>query len=179
MAGRTSVNASFYVYPEYGLRMETPSEVDSARTLPTRPLCRHRTQALGTSKHADPPGIYDQVCKIIKTKIDAGVYECSNSSIDRDGLQSLRKGESRFASSIVSNHSTQSPYNIPVFHHYRSTRRALRWPRVWRYPRSLRRLRRANHRRRLARLHDIPDTLRSLPLGYATHGLDEFGSYIP
>ena len=54
----------------------------------------------------------------------------------------------------------------------------LHWPRVWRYSRSLRRLRRANHRRRLARLHDIPDTLRSLPLGYATHGLDEFGSYI-
>ncbi len=27
-----------------------------------------------------PPGIFDQVCKIIKTKIDAGVYEPSNSS---------------------------------------------------------------------------------------------------
>ncbi len=27
-----------------------------------------------------PPGIFDQVCKIIKTKIDTGVYEPSNSS---------------------------------------------------------------------------------------------------
>ena len=27
-----------------------------------------------------PPGIYDEVCKIIKTKIAAGVYEPSNSS---------------------------------------------------------------------------------------------------
>ena len=27
-----------------------------------------------------PPGIYKDVCKIIQTKIDAGVYECSNSS---------------------------------------------------------------------------------------------------
>ncbi len=27
-----------------------------------------------------PPGIYDEVCKIIKSKIDAGVYEPSNSS---------------------------------------------------------------------------------------------------
>ncbi len=27
-----------------------------------------------------PPGIFDQVCKIIKTKIDAGVYEPLNSS---------------------------------------------------------------------------------------------------
>jgi hypothetical protein len=27
-----------------------------------------------------PPGIYEEVCGIIKTKIDAGVYECSNSS---------------------------------------------------------------------------------------------------
>ena len=27
-----------------------------------------------------PPGIYDEVCKIIRTKIDAGVYESSNSS---------------------------------------------------------------------------------------------------
>jgi hypothetical protein len=27
-----------------------------------------------------PPGIYDKVCKIIKTKIYAGVYERSNSS---------------------------------------------------------------------------------------------------
>ena len=27
-----------------------------------------------------PPGLYDEVCKVIKTKIDAGVYEPSNSS---------------------------------------------------------------------------------------------------
>jgi len=27
-----------------------------------------------------PPGIYEDVCKIIQTKIDAGVYERSNSS---------------------------------------------------------------------------------------------------
>ena len=26
-----------------------------------------------------PPGIYDKVCKIIHTKMDAGMYECSNS----------------------------------------------------------------------------------------------------
>ena len=27
-----------------------------------------------------PPGIYDEVCRIIKSKLDAGVYEPSNSS---------------------------------------------------------------------------------------------------
>ena len=27
-----------------------------------------------------PPGIYNEVCRVIKTKIDAGVYEPSNSS---------------------------------------------------------------------------------------------------
>ena len=27
-----------------------------------------------------PPGLYDEVCRVIKTKIDAGVYEPSNSS---------------------------------------------------------------------------------------------------
>jgi hypothetical protein len=39
-----------------------------------------------------PPGIYDQVCKIIKTKIDAGVYERSNSSYRSRWFTVLKKG---------------------------------------------------------------------------------------
>ncbi|OBZ70364.1 hypothetical protein A0H81_09645 [Grifola frondosa] len=31
-----------------------------------------------------PPGIFDEVCRIIRKKIEAGVYEPSNSSYDRD-----------------------------------------------------------------------------------------------
>jgi hypothetical protein len=73
------------------------------------PVIEHRPWVLRNMPI--PPGIYDQVCKIIKTKIDTGVYERLNSSY-QDGLQSLRKEESRFASFTVSNHS---PYNILVF----------------------------------------------------------------
>jgi hypothetical protein len=39
-----------------------------------------------------PPGIYDQVCKIIKTKIDTGVYERSNSSYQLRWFTVLKKG---------------------------------------------------------------------------------------
>src|ERR1700677_4201543 len=39
-----------------------------------------------------PPGIYDEVCKIIRTKIDAGVYERSNSSYRSRWFTVLKKG---------------------------------------------------------------------------------------
>ena len=39
-----------------------------------------------------PPGIYNDVCKIIKTKIDAGVYEPSNSSYRSRWFCVLKKG---------------------------------------------------------------------------------------
>jgi hypothetical protein len=39
-----------------------------------------------------PPSIYDQVCKIIKTKIDTGVYERSNSSYRSRWFTVLKKG---------------------------------------------------------------------------------------
>ena len=39
-----------------------------------------------------PPGIYGEVCKIIQTKIDAGVYERSNSSYRSQWFTVLKKG---------------------------------------------------------------------------------------
>jgi hypothetical protein len=39
-----------------------------------------------------PPGIYDDICKIIRTKIDAGVYEASNSSYRSRWFSVLKKG---------------------------------------------------------------------------------------
>ena len=39
-----------------------------------------------------PPGIYEEVCKIIQTKIDAGVYERSNSSYRSRWFSVLKKG---------------------------------------------------------------------------------------
>jgi hypothetical protein len=39
-----------------------------------------------------PPGIYDEVCKIIRTKINAGVYEPSNSSYRSRWFTVLKKG---------------------------------------------------------------------------------------
>lgn len=39
-----------------------------------------------------PPGIYEDVCKIIRTKIDAGVYEASNSSYRSRWFCVLKKG---------------------------------------------------------------------------------------
>jgi len=39
-----------------------------------------------------PPGIYEDVCKIIQTKIDAGVYERSNSSYRSRWFTVLKKG---------------------------------------------------------------------------------------
>ena len=41
-----------------------------------------------------PPGIYEEVCKIIQTKIDAGVYERSNSSYRSRWFTVLKKGGS-------------------------------------------------------------------------------------
>ena len=41
-----------------------------------------------------PPGIYEDVCKIIQTKIDAGVYERSNSSYRSRWFTVLKKGGS-------------------------------------------------------------------------------------
>ncbi|OBZ73905.1 hypothetical protein A0H81_06074 [Grifola frondosa] len=37
-------------------------------------------RALGSAQYPHPPGIFDEVCRIIRKKIEAGVYEPSNSS---------------------------------------------------------------------------------------------------
>src|SRR5882762_828173 len=96
----------------------TPSEVDSARTSSHPSLCPSSNTSPGYFETCRSHPEYTTKCvKSLKpksTQVSTNVRTCP---IDRDGLQSLRKGESRFASSIVSNHSTQSPYNIPVFHH--------------------------------------------------------------
>ena len=48
-----------------------------------------------------PPGIYDEVCKIIQTKIDAGVYERSNSSYRSRWFTVLKKaGKLRLVHSL-------------------------------------------------------------------------------
>jgi hypothetical protein len=38
-----------------------------------------------------PPGIYDEVCRIIRTKIDAGVYEQSNSAYQSQWFSVIKK----------------------------------------------------------------------------------------
>ena len=51
-----------------------------------------------------PPGIYDEVCKVIRRKIDAGVYEPSNSSYRSRWFCVVKKdGKSLRLSSIASN----------------------------------------------------------------------------
>jgi hypothetical protein len=38
-----------------------------------------------------PPGLYDKLCKLVKQKMDAGVFEPSNSSTNPDGFVFSRK----------------------------------------------------------------------------------------
>src|SRR6267154_4915668 len=54
MAWRTTIDASFHVYTEYGLRMRRlRTRAIPRRLLPARCNARRRTQALGPSQHAD------------------------------------------------------------------------------------------------------------------------------
>jgi hypothetical protein len=59
-----------------------------------------------------PPGIYEDVCKIIQTKIDAGVYERSNSSYRSRWFTVLKKG----GSSLRIVHSLE-PLNAVTIQH--------------------------------------------------------------
>ena len=58
-----------------------------------------------------PPGIYGEVCKIIQTKIDAGVYERLNSSYRSRWFTVLKKG-----SKLCIVHSLQ-PLNAVTIQH--------------------------------------------------------------
>ncbi|OBZ73903.1 hypothetical protein A0H81_06079 [Grifola frondosa] len=58
----------------------TRNEVGLGRTSSSSRNSCHRTQALGSAQIPIPPGIFDEVCRIIRKKIEAGVYEPSNSS---------------------------------------------------------------------------------------------------
>src|SRR5882762_1590832 len=96
----------------------TPSEVDSARTSFHPLLCPSLNTSLGYFETCrSHPESTTKCVKSLKPKSTQVSTNVQTRPIDRDGLQSLRKEESRFASSTVSNHSTQSPYNILVFRH--------------------------------------------------------------
>ncbi|KAF7350636.1 Integrase catalytic domain-containing protein [Mycena sanguinolenta] len=73
-----------------------------------------------------PPGIYDQVCKVIRTKIDAGVYEPSNSSyrsrwfcvVKKDGT-SLRLVHSlEPLNAVTIQHSGVTPFTDQIAEHF-------------------------------------------------------------
>src|SRR5882757_5798976 len=74
------------------------------------PVVEHKPWVL--RKMPIPPGIYDQVCKIIQTKIDAGVYERSNSSYRSRWFTVLKKG----GSSLRIVHSLE-PLNAVTIQH--------------------------------------------------------------
>jgi len=59
-----------------------------------------------------PPGIYEDVCKIIQTKIDAGVYERSTHPTARAGLPYSRK----VALSLRIVHSLESLNAVTIQH---------------------------------------------------------------
>lgn len=72
-----------------------------------------------------PPGIYDEVCKIIQTKIDAGVYERSNSSYRSRWFTVLKKGgKLRIVHSleplnaVTIQHSGVPPYTDQLAEHF-------------------------------------------------------------
>jgi hypothetical protein len=75
-----------------------------------------------------PPGIYDEVCKIIQTKIDAGVYERSNSSYRSRWFTVLKKGGKTLRivhsleplNAVTIQHSGVPPYTDQLAEHFAS-----------------------------------------------------------
>jgi len=73
-----------------------------------------------------PPGIYEDVCKIIQTKIDAGVYERSNSSYRSRWFTVLKKGGSHLRivhsleplNAVTIQHSGVPPYTEQIAEHF-------------------------------------------------------------
>jgi hypothetical protein len=73
-----------------------------------------------------PPGIYDEVCKIIQTKIDAGVYERSNSSYRSRWFTVLKKGGKALRivhsleplNAVTIQHSGVPPYTEHLAEHF-------------------------------------------------------------
>ena len=73
-----------------------------------------------------PPGIYDEVCKIIQTKIDAGVYERSNSSYRSRWFTVLKKGGKTLRivhsleplNAVTIQHSGVPPYTEQLAEHF-------------------------------------------------------------
>ena len=61
-----------------------------------------------------PPGIYPDVCDMLKKKLEAGVYEPSIHHIALDGFASRRKMAKRFELFTDSNSSTKLPSNTQV-----------------------------------------------------------------
>ena len=73
-----------------------------------------------------PPGIYDEVCKIIQTKLDAGVYERSNSSYRSRWFTVLKKGGKTLRlvhsleplNAVTIQHSGVPPYTEHIAEHF-------------------------------------------------------------
>ena len=73
-----------------------------------------------------PPGIYDEVCKIIQIKIDAGVYERSNSSYRSRWFTVLKKGGKTLRivhsleplNAVTIQHSGVPPYTEHLAEHF-------------------------------------------------------------
>ena len=73
-----------------------------------------------------PPGIYNEVCKIIQTKIDAGVYERSNSSYRSHWFTVLKKGGKTLCivhsleplNAVTIQHSGVPPYTDQLTEHF-------------------------------------------------------------
>jgi len=73
-----------------------------------------------------PPGIYDEVCRIIRTKIDAGVYERSNSSYRSRWFTVVKKGGTSLRivhsleplNAVTIQHSGVTPHTEQIAEHF-------------------------------------------------------------
>ena len=125
-----------------------------------------------------PPGIYGEVCKIIQTKIDAGVYERSNSSYRSRWFTVLKKGgKLRIVHSleplntVTIQHSGVPPLTEQLAEHF-----------AGRTCGGILDLYIGYNERALdeqSRDYDFPDAVRSLSTCHLTDGMDQLRPYIP
>ena len=121
-----------------------------------------------------PPGIYDEVCRIIRVKMDAGVYKQSNSSyhshwfcIVKKDMTSLRLIHSlELLNAVTIQYSGITPFTEQITKQFTGHACGGILDLYVRYD---------EH----AQLYDLSDTLQHASPHKITDGLDEHGSHIP
>ena len=126
-----------------------------------------------------PPGIFDELCRMITVKFDAGVYEHSNLSYRSRWFTVFKKGGTSLhnvhslepLNAVTIAHSGIPPHTEHIAEQFAGRLRrnfgSIRW------------LRRAHLGRTIPQLHYLPDTFWSNAPCHPADGLDEFHSYIP